>query len=67
MNLNLTDQEVNQLLLFLNRAQISWQEATTLALLQQKIGQQLQQSQQVIQKVAENVGKEPKDKNEKEK
>jgi len=65
MILNLTEQEVNQLLAFLNTCQITGRDAFTLAVLQQKITQQLQASREVIEKVAEDIKKEEPKKEEK--
>jgi len=55
MNLNLTDPEIQNLMLFLQTCQISGKEAMALAILQQKIQQQIQENQQIIKKVAEKL------------
>jgi len=60
MTINLSEQEVNQLVAFLNTTQISGRDATALALLQQKIISQFQANQRMIQQVANDMR--PKDK-----
>jgi len=59
MTINLSEQEVNQLLAFLNTTQISGRDATALVILRQKIIQQFQANQRIIQLAASNI--KPKD------
>ena len=60
MTLNLSEQEIQQVLLFLSRAQLNGSEAMTLAVLQQKITQQVQMAQQTP-KTVDNITKEVKE------